>query len=271
MENKVIKRRYGRLNITQFLSDKTLRKIAIVKEEKRPYRLKVEKWALEEARCRQVNVPIVLNYYVNDKGNETLLLVQINGTHLANLSLNSKCDALKSVGIQMLKLKSSLAGFGWINLETMQGEYTDWQGFLYKIFEIYGGNLYRYGMLSKNDLLNIKFALNSIDLPLKEPCLVHRDIKLGNIIRDMEGKAWIVDWENVILGDPLFDLAQFGANYGHATLFEALSDGYGLTGNNFKNSIYEILILLGVIDFCYKYRVNYERRLINLKHEINKL
>lgn len=63
--------RRGRLNEVRFVASGVIRKIAIAKESKRPTRLKVEEWALSIARKYGVNVPRVLDYFVNSAGQET--------------------------------------------------------------------------------------------------------------------------------------------------------------------------------------------------------
>ena len=101
--------------------------------------------------------------------------------------------------------------------------------------------------------------------------LVNRDIKPGNIIRDINGKTWIIDWENAILGDPLYDLAIFGGNYGHGKLWKSLLDGYGFTLPSLKYYVYQAVALFGTIDFCIKYNSPFVFRLKCLKENIAKL
>jgi aminoglycoside phosphotransferase (APT) family kinase protein len=43
--------------------------------------------------------------------------------------------------------------------------------------------------------------------PPSEPCLVHGDLRLGNLIVGPDGLAAVIDWELVHVGDPLEDLA----------------------------------------------------------------
>ena len=77
-----MKVRKGRLNNTEFINNDVIRKVAITQEVVRPYRLKVEAWALSQAKSRGVNTPRVLDYYRDSEGREVLVLERIHGKHL---------------------------------------------------------------------------------------------------------------------------------------------------------------------------------------------
>ena len=40
----------------------------------------------------------------------------------------------------------------------------------------------------------------------RQPCVVHGDFRMGNVLVDSEGLAAVLDWELAYLGDPAFDL-----------------------------------------------------------------
>jgi len=101
--------------------------------------------------------------------------------------------------------------------------------------------------------------------------LVNGDIRLPHLIRDGNGKIWIVDWENVILGDPLWDLAFFGVRYGHGTLWQNLRSGYGFSSLPQKYTLYEIIALIGIIDFFRENKINYYGKLRKLIQLINSI
>lgn len=260
-----MKKRIGRLNITQFLDLTRVYKIAIVKEEKRPYRLMIEKWAIEQAKILGANTPEVLSYSTDQKRREILTLKRINGQNIRHLSLDEKCECLYSVSHQMKSLKSPIKGFGWINLNSQCGTSRDWKSFLYSYAEIYGNNIVKEKVISGADLSLILGLLSNAPIDIQAPFLVNRDIKPSNIIRDTEGKTWIIDWENAILGDPLYDLAIFGGNYGHGRLWESLLGGYGLVLSPLKYYVYQAVALFGTIDFCIKYSAPFAFRHKRLK------
>ena len=263
-----MKERIGRLNITRFLTSNKVCKIAIVKEEKRPYRLLTEKWAIEQAGKLGANTPETLEYSTDMQKREVLTLKCINGKNIRYLPLHGKCECLYSVGRQMKSLKSPIKGFGWIDLNALCGTSSDWKSFLYSYAEIYGGNIAKKKVISLEDLNIILRLLENIPVEIQTPFLVNRDIKPSNIIRCSEGKTWIIDWENTVLGDPLFDLSIFGGNYGRGKLWESLLKGYGFVLPPLKYFIYQAIALFGTIDFCIKYKAPYAFRRKRLEKTI---
>jgi hypothetical protein len=99
------------------------------------------------------------------------------------------------------------------------------------------------------------------ELNISTPFLVNGDIRLPHLLRDSNGKVWIVDWENVILGDPLWDLAFFGIRYGHGVLWQSFKSGYGFSSLPQRYILYEIVALIGMIDFFRKNKINYYGKL----------
>jgi hypothetical protein len=266
-----MKQRRGRINLTQFVDSEKIRKIAVVREGKRPLRLKKEGWALERARIIGINTPAVFDYSINAQSQEVLTLARIDGKNIWHYSHEEKCECLYSVGRQMMLLKSPIPGFGWIDLDQQRGSNNDWQSFLQMYAEAYGGNIVADGLASKEDLKLTLRALSKIDADIPGSFIVNRDIKPGNIIRDSRGATWIIDWENAILGDPLYDLAIFGGNYGHGNLWRHLRDGYGLVFSHNKYLVYQIIALFGTIDFCVKYRATFRARYERLRIALHEL
>ena len=261
-----MKKRRGRLNITGLIDNEKMYKIAAVKEQKKPNRLEIECWALIQAKKLGINVPQVIDYYRNDKGQEVLILERINGGHIYHFTSQEKIFYMRSVGSQMMSLVNPSEGFGWINSQSKKGISSKWGHFICSYAEIYGRRLVNIDVISGDNLKKVIKMLSVLDLDIKIPYLVNRDIKPGNILRDAEEKIWIVDWENVILGDPLYDLAIFGGSYGHGFLWEGLSQGYGLSVSSSKYRFYQIVALFGIIDFCVKYKVPYLRRQQRLQY-----
>ena len=247
----------------EFVDEKTVRKIAIVQEKVRPYRLKTEAWALSQAQLRGINTPCVLDYYRDLNGREVLVLEKIHGMHLSRRISKESVECMFKVGSQMVLLGDAPfnnCGWGWINPVSMTGISRSWQSFLLLYVQTYHELFVRKKILGKTQLQKVYSAIDSVDLSLSGPCLINRDIKPSNIIKDDNGKVWIVDWENAILGDPLYDLAIFGVKYGHGILWRNLVLAYGLDVSSAKYTLYEIVGLIGIIDFYHEYQINYQGR-----------
>lgn len=257
-----MKTRKGRLNTMEFVNEEIVRKIGVVQEEVRPYRLKVEAWALSQARSRGVNVPCVLDYYRDSNRREVLVLKRIHGKHLSRCISQENTECMFKVGAQMVLLSNAPldCGWGWINPSTMTGVSESWQSFLLLYVQTYYKLFIEKNILEESHFQTVYRAIDSIDLNGLKSCLVHRDIKPSNLIKGNNGTVWIIDWENTILGDSLYDLAIFGARYGHGVLWENLVLGYGFDVSSLKYTLYEIIGLIGLIDFYREYKINYSGR-----------
>ena len=257
-----MKIRKGRLNITEFVSDEVIRKISVVQEAVRPYRLKVEGWVLSQAKIREINVPGVLDYYQDKDGREVLVLERIHGQHLLWRCSQENIRCMSEVGGQILLLSNAPldCGWGWINPFTMTGVSEDWQSFLLSYVQTYHKLFIEKNILEESHFQTVYRAIDSIDLSGLKPCLVHRDIKPSNLIKGNDGIVWIVDWENAILGDSLYDLATFGVRYGHGILWDNFVSRCELDFSLSKYTFYEIIVLIGLIDFYREHKINYSGR-----------
>lgn len=259
------KTRMGRLNQTKIMSDGTVVQKAIVKEKNRTNRLKRAKWALDIAKDRGLNVPDVVEYGIED-GVEVLKTKLINGVELTSCTEKVKIEAMKDVGNQLLQLSSVGEGFGWPHPDTLIGEFRDWKSFILFYIETYGKSLLNSKIIQLGELEKIKRTVNSINLDLTSACLVHRDVKPNNIINS-NFENWIIDWENALLGDNLFDLASYAGNYGHDSLWKSFAEGLEADTNSEKYIFYETVTLIGVTDFLHKrgYKFNkHQNRLIEM-------
>ena len=79
------------------------------------------------------------------------------------------------------------------------------------------------------------------------------------------------DWENVVLGDPLYDLALFGVREGHRIFWEELVRGYRLDITSRRYLIYEAIALIGIVNFHHKYGYGMENKLRDIQMLIEQL
>lgn len=253
-----MKLRRGRLNIVEFIDEKNIRKTGIIKEITRPYRLKVEGWALSQARSRGVNVPFVIDYYQDESEREVIIFEKIQGRSLLLRASQEHAQYLFSVGRQLALLAKDIisVNYGWINPISMVGSNDSWKSFVLSYAQKYGNRLVQLRIIKESDMQKLYEYIDYADLKISGPRLINRDIKPSNIIVGENGKVWIVDWENVLLGDPLYDLAIFGVKYGHGILWENLMKGSCFDASVPKYALYEIIGLIGIIDFYQKHCVN---------------
>lgn len=262
-----------RKNVIEFVNEKIVRKISIVQEETRPHRLKVEAWALSRARERGINVPRVIDYFRDSEGREILILERIHGKTLPLKISKETIDCIFDVGRQMasLLLNDVSVNYGWIDPICMTGNSKSWLSFILAYTRTFGEQLVKEEIIKENYLQKVCRTIKLVELDISVPFLVNGDIRLPHLIRDGDGKIWIVDWENVILGDSLWDLAFFGVRYGHGTLWQNLRSGYGFSSLPQKYTLYETIALIGIIDFFQKNKINYSGRLKKLRQLIDLL
>jgi len=256
-----LKCRKGRINNTRIVRGVFIKTAVRVEHSKR-LRLKREQWSLSIAKERGVSVPKVIDYYLDRKGREVLKLEVIRARTLTAFPIESQIEIMRKVGSEMLKLRSVSKKFGWPDLSTLEGEFDEWRLFLYKFTERYSGRLVRRHILQKDFVTYLLKRISSFDFGINESDLIHRDIKLGNILCT-EGLTgyWIVDWENSLLGDQLFDLAVYSANYGQDRLWEGLVEGFGSPAlESDKYKLYEKIALIGTIDFYRKRGLDYSQK-----------
>lgn len=253
-ENEI---RRGRLNETRFLNRDVVQKTGIIEETNRPSRLGVEAYALSLARKMGANVPQVLDYYRNNNGEEVLLLTRILGSPLTIEACLNDTNLLSQVGTQMSKLDTGTTDYGWLDPYSSEGS-DSWKSFLSVYLERYGERLLREKIIEEKDFQKAQKGLEDVNLSLITSFLVHRDLKLDNLLKDEKSLIWIVDWENAILGDPLYDLALFEVRYGKQVLWVSLAKGYGIDIKTQKYLIYKIIALIGLTDFFRKHNLPHE-------------
>jgi len=263
-----------RKNIIEFVNEKIIRKIGTVQEKSRPDRLKIEAWALSQARTKGINVPRVMDYYRDTEGREVLVLERIHGKSLSLGKSKETIDCISDVGRQMISLSlrsDAVVNYGWINPISMIGNSESWLSFVLAYTRAFGEPLVKENVIKEKCLQKVYRTIKFAELNISTPLLVNGDIRLPHLLRDSNGKVWIVDWENVILGDPLWDLAFFGIRYGHGVLWQNLKSGYGFGSLLQRYTLYETVALIGMIDFFRENKINYYgklRKFIQLTNSI---
>jgi Ser/Thr protein kinase RdoA (MazF antagonist) len=209
----------------------------------------VEAWALKTAQAHGLNVPTVVEHTKDADGHEVLRISRINGRSLRTCVSQESCEAFTSVGRQLSRLRGAGKGFGWIDPTTLEGTSSSWPAFLTNYAQTYGSRLVRERLIRRAELDSLLRLVASQTPDIGQSDIIHRDIKPANLLLDLEGKTWILDWENVMFGDGLYDLALFGMRFGHGHHWQHLVGGYGLNGQSSTHRLYEQVALVGMIDF----------------------
>ena len=241
--------RYGRLNMVDVLADHVV-KTCVVKETSRPKKLLVEKWALDQARLEGIQTPQVISY--SDHGNETLIMQRVRGTSLGREVTLESLLAFAAIGEQLAARRQDHLGYGWIDPTLMQGAYNSWVEFLCDYTERYTEPLVRRDVINTTLQKKVLKAISHYhELRNTPSSLVHRDIKPGNIVWGDQG-AFLIDWENVILGDPFYDLCVYRCRFGTGRRWDRLAAPINSASKRVEN-LYLAIALIGVIDFCITY------------------
>lgn len=260
-----------RLNEIRILDSQSVQKVGTEQEISRSSRLEVEAWALSFAQKRGVRVPRLLSYSRNPLGQEVLITERVWGGTLSLRELFQNPSILEQVGEQMTLLGNAASRYGWIDPVARNGSHESWQEFLSLYVQQHGRSLVQLAFIDVGSLMKVGKAIEATDFDLPLPYLLHRDLQPSNFLRDSRGNIWILDWEHAILGDPLYDIAIVGIRYGHGLLWKHLLNGYDLGLSPQRYLLYEIIALMGTVDFYRKAGFSYRTKLNKLSRLIRKL
>lgn len=245
-------KRAGKRNVVELDHDHVL-KIGEKSESARPQRLFVESFATRKAEEYGLAVPRLLSYGILVDGREYIKFELIKGKKISDSTVNL-FGVFRAVGAQFKRMPLEFKKFGWINAKTLDGDFTTWKGYLRDFTKKYGLRLCKRGLLKKSKVSSLLKQINSLPDSPKESGLVHRDLKPENLIYNhQDKKVYICDWENAILGDPLFDLAVLKANFKNPKICQGFIAGLlGRPlndGENQRIDLYSIIAKIGLVNF----------------------
>jgi aminoglycoside phosphotransferase (APT) family kinase protein len=191
--------------------------------------------ALELIAKKQINIPIpaLIASFVFE-GVPVIILERINFLLLESVPVEEMPKYVPSMVRnlkELHKIKSESPGL----LVGKKKDGETWKGIMLSIFD--GGDI-DWNEVSKRESLDGKLILASVDkmktkiektvFDLKEYSLLHTDFNQRNLFVDPEHYeiAGIIDWEDAMFGDPIYDFARVRMYLWHFNFKEAAIHNY---------------------------------------------
>lgn len=109
------------------------------------------------------------------------------------------------------------------------GIYPTWKEYIYCSFDKHIRLCIKIGFIDKEIGSRVRSLFLKFGSMLKDvdPVLLHGDLANHNVFTDEKRITALIDWEDAISGDPIFDIAYFGTGcYLHNEWFDAFLKGY---------------------------------------------
>lgn len=248
----------GQRNLIQIGID-TVTKTAVRFESVRPKRLRVESFAMSKAFEYGLYVPKVRQYGLNEQNQEFIVMDKLEGQSAADDNLRVPLERVyRLVGEQFSRVPADQTSFGWISPDSPVGTSPSWLEFLADYTQKYVGRLYDKHRIDKKTAEEIYKLVDTRTPLVSSASLIHRDLKPLNLL--VGKRVGILDWENAMFGDPLFDL---GVLFSRFPDDERMIKGFmrgllgGLPNDDQKDAVtlYSLINLVGAICF-YKDQVS---------------
>lgn len=236
---KILERQnVGEVNAVYFatLENETSCVIRIAPNEKGYNAFEEESWIFSQCKNVGVPVPDVLAVDANpsDFPEAYMITRRIEGisADLANLSQEQKVEVLYQVGHYLSLIHSvKVEGFG--NYEKIDGGFKGQHNTLYELLQSetreawWVKDVEKYQLLTREEIEGVQEAIEKEkDLfQLEKASITHGDISFGNTIIQGTKVVGIVDMENSVASDPLFDFRVF-KYWDTEENRKALMDGY---------------------------------------------
>ncbi|RJR29214.1 aminoglycoside phosphotransferase family protein [Candidatus Microgenomates bacterium] len=194
--------------------------------------LEHERWALDTAR--QVGIPTPETLFIDHMETEAGSLAisvqeKIDGVQLSQLSGVEKEELLGRVGNAISRIHEiRTQGFGWTNPNGV-GMYTTWGQYLARMLSKTERLL---DVASRNQIASdvmtraLKFIEEHKSIYTGEARLVHRDLGPDHLLVRDGNIVGVIDFENCIGGDPVYDLARWNLLYGDQYSLGKIKEGY---------------------------------------------
>lgn len=210
--------------------------------------LHLEQWINNRAVSYQFPTPPIV--YIDTTKRECPYFYQVTewakGIRLREADENLVNLALNKLGKELYNLHSIPLDekYGRVNLDL----YGDWNDFWTAELDHHIDYLFNNNVISQNDKDDISKLLEIIEstgFEINKPSILHGDLSYDNILVNKDGNISVIDWEDAVLGDPVFELA------GLATFHPIERHHY------FIDSYYDFVGKPG--DFSYRFWIYYLR------------
>jgi aminoglycoside phosphotransferase (APT) family kinase protein len=166
---------------------------------------------------------------------EFVITDYMDGTLLAALETHEEdmIGGIRAVGAA-LKMIHALEGEGAgpvveVSGDAASGRFDRWWNFVRHRLEEHVSHCVAAGGLTPGEASRVVGEFEAAPLCGSEPtnCLLHGDPGPANVLLVAEGGAVLLDWEDALIGDPVFDLAS-AALFHPERRWPALFEGYGV-------------------------------------------
>lgn len=204
--------------------------------------LGVDAWAM--GRLRDRGLPWLPVYRVDvtlrDAPFEYEILAEADGNELAAYYDDGPRlrRLLGKIGAFLARVHQiPVEGFGWIDVDpgaadpaaaNGRGLFGSWRDYVLTNLDAHLNVCARIGAITPEERGRIETLFDAMDglLDGVEPSVLHGDLSGRNIFSDGESVTAVIDWEDCLAGDPVFDLA-FWATFHQEERYPALLEGYG--------------------------------------------
>lgn len=181
----------------------------------------VDDWILKQLSKRKI---FTLKVYKVDLSRintpfDYQIMDAAKGVSLYDLSIKRDLDnvLLYKLGILIGKIHNTRTGkFGYFNIKKIFknkgiGVYNKWSEYLLQNLKPHLKYCLKNKIIDKklhNEILKI-FNIKRVPV-VKQPVLLHGDLANHNVFTDGKNITAVIDWEDSISGDPIFDIAYYG-------------------------------------------------------------
>jgi fructosamine-3-kinase len=207
-----------------------------------PYRsfdFYIDAWVAD--RLRQEGLPVPSVYRVDISREKVSFDYQLSaeatGSTLKSFDVNGHNGGhlLFELGSLLARLHHvSTRNFGLLDIRCIldgrecEGLLDTWSEYVFLKLDDHLRTCFEIGAISLEENKKIESIFDKMQpsLDYVEPVLLHGDLSNSNVFSDGRSVTAIVDWEDCLSGDPLFDIASWGTFIGNDARRELFLEGY---------------------------------------------